>query len=188
MSGCDQQADLSGRSPSPVEGPSGARVQSRLRTVPITLAEANAFVDQYHRHHRGNAKHRISTSVIDEDGTLRGVAIMARPKAKAIDQYAVAEVVRLATDGCPNACSALYGACCRIGRVCGFAHVITYTLLSEPGTSLRAAGWKPTAITDGGSWDRPSRPRVDEQHPLERKVRWECRCSSASAIDLEAAA
>lgn len=161
--------------------------QSKLRVVPITLKEANAFVTEHHRHHKGNAKHRISTSVVDEDGVLRGVAIMARPKAKAIDQYAVAEVVRLATDGCANACSALYGACCRIARTCGFAYAMTYTLLSEPGTSLRAAGWKPTAITDGGSWDRPSRPRTDE-HPLERKIRWECRCSSAPAIELEEAA
>jgi hypothetical protein len=157
--------------------------QPKLRTVPVTLREANAYVDQYHRHHKGNAKHRISTGVIDGDGDLRGVAIMARPKARNIDQYAITEVVRLATDGCPNACSALYGACCRIGDAAGYAKVITYTLLSEPGTSLRAAGWKPTAVTAGGSWDREDRPRTDS-HPLDRKIRWECRHSALPAIDL----
>lgn len=160
--------------------------QPRLRTVPVTLREANTFVDEHHRHHEGNAKHRISTGVIDEDGTLRGVAIMGRPKARNLPQYSVAEVVRLATDECPNACSALYGACCRIGVAAGYHKVITYTLLSEPGTSLRAAGWRPVAVTDGGSWDRPSRGRKNETHPLDRKIRWECRHSDLPAIDLDA--
>lgn len=157
--------------------------QPRLRIAPVTLREANAFVGTYHRHHKGNAKHRISTSVEDETGTRRGVAIMARPKARNIEQYRVTEVVRLATDGCPNACSALYGACCRIADAAGYDKAITYTLLSEPGTSLVAAGWKPVAVTDGGSWDRPSRGRTDS-HPLDRKIRWECRHSTLPQIDL----
>lgn len=156
----------------------------RLRTVPATLREANAFVAAHHRHHEGNAKHRISTAVVDDTDTVRGVAIMGRPKARNLPQYEVAEVVRLATDGCPNACSALYGACCRIGDAAGYLKVITYTLLSEPGTSLRAAGWRPTAVTDGGSWSRPSRGR-DDKHPLDRKIRWECRHSDLPAIDLD---
>ena len=68
----------------------------------------------------------------------------------------------------------LYGACRRAAKALGYARIITYTLESEPGTSLYAAGWKRVAVTKGGSWDRPSRPRMDE-HPLEPKVLWEVR-------------
>ena len=50
-------------------------------------------------------------------------------------------------------------------------NVITYTLASEPGTSLVAAGWVRDAEVVGRSWDTPSRRRTD-QHPTEDKVRW----------------
>lgn len=161
--------------------------QPRLRTVPTTLREANAFVAAHHRHHRPVRGHTSSTAVVDDQGELRGVAIIGRPLARKLDHTQVCEVLRVATDGCQNACSALYGACCRIAKAFGYAHVLTYTLSTEPGTSLRAAGWKPTALTDGGSWSRQDREREDD-HPLIPKVRWECRCSAAPAIELEAAA
>lgn len=54
----------------------------------------------------------------------------------------------------------------------GYRKLITYTLVEEPGTSLRAAGWRLIGQTDGGSWSVPSRPRVDK-HPLQAKLRWE---------------
>lgn len=41
-----------------------------------------------------------------------------------------------------------------------------------PSASLRAAGWKIVGETGGGTWSRPSRPRVDK-HPLQGKLRWE---------------
>ncbi len=90
-----------------------------------------------------------------------------------LPQYSLLEVLRVATDGCDNACSALYGAVARIGREMGYErhNIITYTLISEPGTSLHAAGWWRDAETDGGSWDRLSRNRTDK-HPTEPKVRW----------------
>lgn len=49
---------------------------------------------------------------------------------------------------------------------------VTYTLPSESGGSLRGAGFRNTAVTDGGTWSRPSRGRID-QHPTEPKTRWE---------------
>lgn len=148
----------------------------KLRTVPITLSEANSFVGTFHRHHGTTTGHKLSTGVVDGTGELRGVAIMSRPVARMIDHRQVIEVVRVATDGAKNACSALYGACCRIADD---------TLLSEPGTSLVAAGWHPIGVTDGGSWSRPSRSREDD-HPLDRKVKWGCRHCALPAIDLEA--
>lgn len=146
--------------------------QLRLRIVPSTLHEANAFVAAHHRHHPRVRGCRFSLAVLDEVGAIRGVAIVGRPKAKALQDRYTAEVTRLATDGCPNACSALYGAAFRVCRTMGFRRVITYLLESETGTSLRAAGWTFRYLTDGGSWNRPSRARID-QHPTERKQLWE---------------
>ena len=156
---------------------------SRLRTVPITLREANAKVAEWHRHHKPARGHRISTAVTDANEQVRGVAIMSRPVARNIDHRQVIEVVRVATDGCKNACSALYGACCRIAEAAGYAKAITYTLITEPGTSLRAAGWRPVALSGGGSWSRDDRERTDD-HPLIPKVRWECRHSDLPSIVL----
>lgn len=53
----------------------------------------------------------------------------------------------------------------------GYRRLITYTLDSEPGTSLVAAGWKVIAESGGGSWSRGSRPRVDK-HPMQGKLKW----------------
>lgn len=50
--------------------------------------------------------------------------------------------------------------------------VITYTLATEGGASLRAAGFRVVADVRGRSWSCPSRPRVDK-HPLQNKLRWE---------------
>lgn len=145
--------------------------QPRLTVVPMTLRDANAFVAEHHRHHKPARGCRFCLGIVDGAGQLRGVAIIGRPMARMIDQKTTCEVVRLATDGCPNACSALYGAARRVAREMGFQRCITYILASEPGTSLRAAGWVREVETDGGSWSRPSRGRTD-QHPLEPKVRW----------------
>jgi hypothetical protein len=54
----------------------------------------------------------------------------------------------------------------------GYRRLITYTLVSEPGTSLRAAGWRIVGTVSGRSWDTPSRPRVD-RYPTQDKLRWE---------------
>lgn len=52
------------------------------------------------------------------------------------------EVSRVCTDGTYNACSMLYGACARIAKEMGFKKIQTYILQTEPGTSLKASGWK----------------------------------------------
>ena len=148
-----------------------------LRIVPITLRQARDFVDLHHRHHESPHAHRFSLGVkLDEQ--LVGVAICGRPKARKLPQYDVAEAVRVCTDGTRNACSKLYGAVCRVCREWGFDYAMTYILESESGASLRAAGWKPEAVTDGGSWDRDGRPRQDK-HPTEPKVRYVCPCRAS---------
>lgn len=83
-------------------------------------------------------------------------------------------MTRLCTDGARNACSMLYGAAWRAAKAMGFARILTYTLASETGVSLRAAGWRPSGTTKGRAWGCSSRPR-QSKHPLDDKVRWEMR-------------
>ncbi|MEV4413997.1 XF1762 family protein [Catellatospora sp. NPDC049609] len=142
-----------------------------LRVVPLTLAQANDAVTRLHRHHQPVTGHRFSIGAADEHGQLHGAAIVGRPVARAVDQHTTAEVTRLVTDGTPNACSLLYGACARAARAMGFDTIQTYTLASEPGTSLRAAGWVLDGHVRGRSWSTPGRPRTDT-HPTEDKHRW----------------
>lgn len=146
--------------------------QPRLRVVPCRLEEANQFVAQHHRHHGPVVGHKFSLAVADDDGNVRGVAVVGRPVARMRDDGWTLEVTRLATDGTPNACSALYGACARAAFALGYRRIGTYTLDSEPGTSLKAAGWTLIGERGGGSWSAPSRPRVD-RHPLQGKLLWE---------------
>lgn len=146
--------------------------QSRLTIIPVSLEDANAFVEQHHRHHRAVVGHKFSIAVADELGEIRGVAIVGRPVARRTDDGWTLEVNRVATDGCENACSALYAASWRAAKALGFRRLITFTLLDEPGTSLRAAGWKVVGETPGRSWSVPTRPRVDK-HPLQGRFRWE---------------
>ncbi|GEA16338.1 hypothetical protein E308F_25840 [Moorella sp. E308F] len=146
--------------------------QPKLIIVPCTLDEANAFIKQYHRHHGPVKGHKFSIAVADEKNNIRGVAIIGRPVSRVLDDGWTLGVRRLATDGCKNACSALYAAAWRATRAMGYRRLVTYILTTEPGTSLRAAGWRCVGQAGGGSWNRPSRPRVDK-HPLQQKLRWE---------------
>jgi len=57
-------------------------------------------------------------------------------------------------------------------RAMGYRKVVTYTLKTEPGTSLLAAGWRVVGEVRKRSWDTPSRPRVDRDERQER-FRWE---------------
>lgn len=156
--------------------------QPRLRILHCELSEANAYVASLHRHHKPATGHRWSCAVVKPDGATAGVAIVGRPVARMTDQRMIVEVLRVCTDGTPNACSALYGATCRQQRALGYEKAQTFILASEPGTSLRAAGWRPVAKSEGGSWSRPSRGRADDA-PLEEKVRWECPCSTLPDIE-----
>lgn len=146
--------------------------QPRLTIVPCTRAEAKAFVEQHHRHHKPSLGDVFSLAVADEDMTIRGVAMVGRPVARMLADAWTLEVTRVATDGCPNACSALYGAAWKAARALGWKRLVTYTLNTEPGTSLKAAGWKCIGEAGGGNWSRVTRPRVD-QHPTQLKMRWE---------------
>ena len=144
---------------------------SGLRVRPLTLKQANACVSELHRHHQPVRGHRFSIGCFDDAGNCHGAAIVGRPVARAVDQYSVAEVTRLVTDGTANACSLLYGACARAAKAMGFDLIQTYILDSETGISLKASGWHLDGTVKGRSWSCPSRPRKDS-HPTIAKQRW----------------
>jgi hypothetical protein len=160
------------RSASPSAPRSEGREMGRLYHERVRWRDAAAFVDDYHRHHRAPPGHLFSIAAV-RDGEMVGVVIVGRPVARRRDDGLTAEVTRLCVrDGEPNACSFLYGRATKAAFALGFKRIGTYTLKSEPGTSLKAAGWKLIAETPGKSWSVPSRPRADK-HPIEPKLLWE---------------
>jgi len=153
----------------------------KIAVVPLTLPKANAFIAAHHRHHGilpgGFAWWAVGAVA---DGELVGVALAGRPTNRNNDDGQTVEVQRVATDGTPNACSALYGACRRAAKSLGAARIITYTLASEGGASLRASGWRRDAEgirswwTHEGGIHKGRVPAVDRPHMAEPKVRWVC--------------
>lgn len=151
-----------------------------LRLVPITFADARRYIVEHHRHNDPPVAHRACVGIADDSGNLRGVGILGIPKARLSHDGRTAEIVRIATDGVPNGCSMLYGALVRVAWNLGYDRVLTYTLGSESGTSLRAAGWRSEGVREtGGSreWDRKNgRTRLtmffDAKVPDEPKVKW----------------
>lgn len=150
-----------------------------LTIIPIGLAEANAYIERHHRHHKRVRGCKFCLAVVVEgDATgidrMAGIAIVGRPVARYLDNGLTAEVVRLCTDGTRNACSALYGAAWRAARSMGYQRLITYTLPEEGGGSLRGAGWRLVGARGGGNWNTPARPRVDTHQQLQgQKHLWE---------------
>lgn len=146
----------------------------RLRTVPVTFAQARQFITDWHRHHRPPVGHKFSIGVADEHDVLVGVAVVGRPVARHLDDGHTLEVTRVATDGTPNSGSILYAAAWQAARALGYRRLITYTQAGETGASLRAAGWRVVAARPPSpGWSRPSRPRAD--HGVDRiaRLRWQ---------------
>jgi len=120
-------------------------MQERLLVVPVTLREANDFVEQFHRHNGRTARNGGKFAIGVGNGRgLWGVAIVGNPlSATFMDGY-TAEVLRVCVrdDSPRGSCSKLYSRCWQIWRLMGGRRLITYTLRSESGASLRGAGWK----------------------------------------------
>lgn len=143
----------------------------RLKLAPLTLKQANEMIARLHRHHKTVVGHRFSIGVQNSNGFV-GAVVVGRPVARMTDQNNVAEVTRLVTDGTPHACSMLYAAAARAAEAMGYQKIQTFILENEPGTSLKAAGWKFETMSGGGDWNRPSRGgrRIDQ--PMVRKQKW----------------
>jgi hypothetical protein len=112
-----------------------------LVLVPSTVREANAFIESFHRHNRPVAGCRFAIGASDGQ-QLVGVATVGRPTARAWQDGVTAEVTRVCTiEAAPKGtCGALYAACWRAWRAMGGVRLVTYTLASESGASLRGSG------------------------------------------------
>lgn len=137
--------------------------------APISLKEANAFVEQHHRHHKPCTGCKFCVAAV-EDEKIVGVAICGRPVSRHLDNGKTLEINRLCTDGTENACSKLYGACTRIAREMGYHKVITYILASENGASLKASNFICEGEAGGEMWTGCR--RRDNGVPYEPKTRW----------------
>src|SRR5262245_47099159 len=142
-----------------------------LALQPITWPEACAFLRRHHRHHLPPVGWRFGLAV-SAGAQVVGVVTVGRPVARHLDNGWTLEVTRCCTDGTPHVASKLYAAAWRATRALGYKRLVTYTLASERGTSLTAAGYRVLYAVEGRSWSCPSRPRVDT-HPLEDKLLWE---------------
>ncbi len=142
-----------------------------MKIVPTTLRAANAFVSQHHRHHPAVRGCKFCFAVQVGEAIV-GVAIVGRPVARMADDGFTLEVNRTCTVEAKNANSKLYGCAARVARELGYRLIITYTLPSESGDSLRAAGWVCKGPAGGGSWSSKKRARGDNA-PIETKIRWE---------------
>ncbi|MDD3029844.1 MAG: hypothetical protein PHS57_06165 [Alphaproteobacteria bacterium] len=140
-----------------------------LNIRPIAFAQAASFVDEHHRHHKPPVGHKFSIACYDGD-RLCGVAMVGRSVSRYFDDNLTLEVNRLCTDGTKNACSILYSTAWRAAKALGYRRIVTYTLESESGTSLRAAGWNCDGIAGKGNWTG-ERARQVELFP-EMKMRW----------------
>ena len=142
-----------------------------LRLKPISLRDANEYVRQHHRHHKPVAGHKFSIGC-EADGELVGVIIAGRPVSRYLDDGYTLEVTRLCTNGEKNACSFLYAAAARAAKAMGYRKIITYTLDTESGVSLRAVGWRCAGQAGGTAWTGTRKPKT-ELYPAQMKIRYE---------------
>lgn len=147
--------------------------QQRLHVVPMTWNGAQDTIRRLHRHHGPPRGHKLSIGVATPDGTVVGVGVFGRPVSSTLDDGWTLEVTRVATDGTPNACSAIYGAARRIAREMGYRRLVTYTQAGETGASLRGAGWRAVSTRDArDGWNGPARPAGRDTGGVTR-TRWE---------------
>lgn len=142
-----------------------------LALCPITYKDACSFISKHHRHHLPPQGWKFGIGVNDGSEVV-GVITVGRPVSRHLDNGLVLEVTRCCTDGTKNACSKLYRAAWNVTKNLGYTKLITYILKSESGSSLKASGYKIVGERGGGSWNVPSRPRIDKA-PIEQKTLWE---------------
>lgn len=136
---------------------------------PITLKTANDFVNKYHRHHNGTIGCKFAIGLFEDDKII-GAAICGRPVSRYLDYGEICEINRVCTLGDENACSMLYGACSRIAKNMGYKKIITYTLKSESGITLKASNFSCDGVAGGTHWTG-KRDR-EQAIPHELKIRW----------------
>lgn len=143
----------------------------------MTMQDARAYVQRHHSHLNAPVSGLFATSVRDGERIVC-VAIVGRPVARMIQDGLTCEVIRLCSDGtAPHAASMALGACVRAAVALGWRRIVSSTLLGEPGTCYRAAGWRPVALGSASGtkgWVSHPRHTAAGSHAQPgRKVRWE---------------
>lgn len=147
---------------------------------PISLREARRFIATHHRH-SGPPQgwlFGVGWYVCDQ---LVGVGVAGRPLARGLQDGRTVEITRICLSEAGHTASRLYGALCRAAKGLGYVRAVTYTLASESGTSVKAAGFRVVATLEArAEWtpaegvNRTQRDIFgDERRPAEAKVRWE---------------
>lgn len=153
----------------------------RLSLCPVSLREANNFVAGFHRHNGRTARNGGKFAIGAEFGDkLIGAAIVGNPLSATLMDGYTAEVLRVCTspEAPLGACSMLYQACWRAWRAMGGRKLITYTLQTESGASLRGAGWRVVGqtkpVADGWRKDDHLNSRRNWQPVMgQQKFCWE---------------
>ena len=147
----------------------------------LTQKEVKDFISTHHRHCKPSLGDKARFGVRFNNVHLVAVAMLGRPVSRVLDNGKTLEVTRVAVDNnMPkairmNACSKLYGACCKWAKRNGYDSVITYTLEHENGASLKSANFvheytQPNSRRSA-TWSSQSRKRNDET-PKCPKKRW----------------
>ena len=140
-----------------------------MQIRPMTCGEASDFINKYHKPTKATARHKLSIGLYDNN-KLGGCAVCGRPVSRYLDDGFTCEINRLCTDGTKNACSMLYGACCRVAKEMGYKKIITYILESENGASLKASNFICEGEAGGTHWT--GKRNKGQDIPKEMKIRW----------------
>lgn len=148
-----------------------------MKIVPLTLRQANDFVEEWHRHsaRTSNDGGKFAIGLHNGGGELIGVAIVGRPIARLLQVEGAAELLRLCTspEAPKGSGSKLYARARRIWQLMGGTRLHTYTLDRESRATMKGAGLRePVATIDGAQWDRAARPRDRRAIYDEPKIRW----------------
>lgn len=149
----------------------------RPQVVPLTLKKANEFVTEYHRHNKKTQGCKFCLGVFI-DSKLEAVCITGRPVARKLDDGFTLEITRLCTrqNGIKNLCSILYSRCWKIWKLMGGKRIITYTLESENGASLKASGFfitNETQVFKKNTGWTSRKNRVWQSIQSQKRIRWE---------------
>lgn len=125
----------------------------------VTLKEVAPFINRYHRHHLSPQGCNFALCVRLGDEII-GAITAGRPVSRHLDKKNILEITRVCVKpGYRNLCSYLYSHMIRVARDLGYDMVITYTMDSEDGASLKAAGFTLAYLSRGGHWSCKTRPR-----------------------------
>jgi hypothetical protein len=108
----------------------------------LKLLEAQAFIEEHHRHSKPLKRHMFSIGARENDyGPLLGVATIDNCSSAWSKRHDHAELRRLCTTGNRNVASFLISKCWKACEAMGIHTLITYTKPWESGASLKATGF-----------------------------------------------